>query len=141
MATLAINALVSSAILVVSLLGDAQTQTRPAVDAGTTVTVVGCLKRWEPAMGGRGAVLNPAKLEYVLTDLAPATTAAPPPPNVLRFLVKPKDTTVALAPHVNHRVEVTGLAMGLAEVNPATAPQAAPTLTVATLKMVSTECI
>jgi hypothetical protein len=141
MGTLAINAIVASAMLVVSLLGGAQTQTKPAVDAGTSVTVVGCLKKWEPAMGGRGGILNPATLEYVLTDLAPATTAAPPPPTVMQFLVKPKDTTVALSPHVNHRVEVIGLATGLAGVNSTTAPHAAPTLTVATLKMVSTECI
>ena len=139
MVAIAINAFVS-AVLALSLLGDARGQSKPAADPGTPVTVGGCLRKWEPAMG-RGAVLNPGKLEYVLTELAPVTTAAPPQPNILRYLIAPKDNTVMLAPHVNHRVEVTGVATGLAGITAATAQNAAPTLTVTAVKMVSNECI
>ena len=93
-------------------------------------------------MAGRQGIPNPAKLEYVLTDLAPGTTTAPALPNVLRYLVKAKDSTVALTPHVNHRVEVSGVMTGLSESHPtATPPVPPPTLTVTTVKMVSTECI
>ncbi len=134
----AINAIVGSAMLAVSFMGQTPAQTKPAPDAGRPVVVVGCLKKWEPAMAGRQGIPNPAKLEYVLTDLAPGTTAAPALPNVLRFLIKAKDTTVALTPHLNHRVEVSGIVTGLSEANPASIP---PTLTVATVKMVSTECL
>ena len=141
MSLFAVNAVVGSAMLVVSLVGGTQAQQKPAVDAGTSVTVVGCLKKWDPAMLSKGGIQNPAKLEYVLTDLAPGTPAAPAQPNVLRYLVKAKDTTVALSPHVNHRVEVSGIVTGLSETNPTGTPQVAPTLTVATVKMVSTECI
>ena len=75
-------------------------------------------------------------------SLAPGTSASPAQPNVLRYLVKAKDTTVILTPHVNHRVEVTGVVSGLAESNPTAPPQpVAPTLTVATVKMISTECL
>ena len=141
MSLIAINAIVGSAMLAVSLAGTLP-QTKPAPDAGTPVIVVGCLKKWEPAMAGRQGIPNPAKLEYVLTDLAPGTATAPALPNVLRYLVKAKDTTVALTPHVNHRVEVSGMVTGLSESNPtATPPVPPPTLTVATVKMVSTECI
>lgn len=140
MATLAINALLGSAMVVVSLVGGT-VQDKPKVDAGTPVTVMGCLKKWEPGMAARGGFQNPGKLEYVLTDLAPGTSAAPALPNVLRFLVKAKDTTVVLTPHVNHRVEVTGIVTGLSESNPTATPALAPTLTVGTVKMISTECI
>jgi len=137
-----INAIIGSAMLAVSLVGQTPAQTKPAPDAGTPVIVVGCLKKWEPAMAGRQGIPNPAKLEYVLTDLAPGTTAAPALPNVLRYLVKAKDATVALTPHINHRVEVSGLVTGLSESNPTGAPAVPPpTLTVATVKMVSTECL
>ena len=139
MSTLA-NAIVGSAMLVVSLAGGSPTQTKPKVDAGTPVTVVGCLKKWEPSMA-KGGVLNPGKLAYVLTDLGPGTTAAPALPNVMRYLVKARDTSVALTPHVNHRIEVSGLVTGLTESNPTATPPVAPTLTVATVKMISTECI
>ena len=140
----AINAIVGSAMLAVSFVQTPtpSPQLKPAPDAGTPVIVVGCLKKWEPAMAGRQGILNPAKLEYVLTDLAPGTTAAPALPNVLRYLVKAKDSTVALTPHVNHRVEINGMVTGLSEANPAAPPPVAPpTLTVTTVKMVSTECI
>ena len=141
----AINAIVGSAMLAVSFVGQTPAptaQTKPAPDAGRPVIVVGCLKKWEPAMAGRQGIPNPAKLEYVLTDLAPGTSAAPALPNVLRFLVRAKDSTVALTPHVNHRVEVSGMVTGLSEANPTAAPPVAPpTLTVTTVKMVSTECI
>lgn len=138
---------VGAVMLAACFVAGTSAQMKPAPEGGTTVTVIGCLKKWEPAMAGRGGVENPARLEWVLTDLAPGTTASPALPNVLRYLVKGKDTTVALAPHVNHRVEVTGLVTGLSEstptANPATPPKAAvaPTLTVATVKMVSTECL
>ena len=140
MSLFAINAIVGSAMLVVSLAGP-QAQKKPAPDAGTPVTVVGCLRKWDPAMFSRGGIQNPARLEYVLSDLAPGTPAAPAQPNVLRYLVKAKDATVPLSAHVNHRVEVAGIVIGLSETNPTGTPQVAPTLTVATVKMVSTECI
>ena len=135
-----INGVVVSAMLAVSLVG-VTAQNKPAVDAGTPVTAVGCLRKWDPAMGGKQGILNPAKLEYVLTDLGPGTPAAPALPNVLRYLVKAKDATVALTPHINHRVEVSGIVTGLSETKPTSTPQVAPTLTVATLKMLSPECI
>ena len=142
MSLFGINTIVGSALLAVSLVGQTPAPTKPAPDAGTPVIVVGCLKKWEPSMAGKQGIPNPAKLEYVLTDLAPGTTAAPALPNVLRYLVKAKDSTVALTPHVNHRVEVSGLVTGLSEANPtAVPPVAPPTLTVATVKMISTECI
>jgi hypothetical protein len=138
----AINAVVGSAMLAVSFLGETPAQTKPAPDAGTPVTVVGCLKKWEPSMAVRQGMPNPAKLEYVLTDLAPGATTAPPLPSVLRYLIKAKDSTVVLTPHLNHRVEVSGVVTGLSEANPtATPPVPPPVLTVATLKMVSTECL
>lgn len=140
MSLFAINAVVGSVMLVLSLGGPQQA--KPTPEAGRPVTVVGCLKKWEPAMAAKGGFANPAKLEYVLTDLAPGTAAAPALPNVLQYLIKAKDNTVALNPHVNHRVEVSGLVTGLAESNPTAPPQpVAPTLTVATVKMISTECI
>jgi hypothetical protein len=93
-------------------------------------------------MAARGGILNPEKLEFVLTDLAPGTTSAPAQPNVLRYLVKAKDSTVVLTPHLNHRVEVMGMISGLAESNPTAPPQpVAPTLTVTAVKMLSTECL
>ena len=141
MSFIAINAIVGSALLAISFVGVTPEQNKPAAETGTAVAVVGCLKKWEPAMAGRGGILNPAKLEYVLTDLAPGTTAAPALPNVLRYLVKPRDAKVELSPHVNHRVEVTGMVTGLTESNPTANPTVAPTLTVATVKMISTECI
>jgi hypothetical protein len=142
MSLVAINAIVGSAMLAVSLVGQTPAQTKPAPDAGTPVIVVGCLKKWEPAMAGKQGIPNPAKLEYVLTDLAPGTAAAPALPNVLRYLVKAKDSTVALTSHINHRVEVSGLVTGLSESNPTASPAVPPpTLTVSTLKMVSTECL
>ena len=69
MSLISINALVGSAMLVVSLVAGTPAQTKPPVDAGTPVSVVGCLKKWDPAMGGRAGIQNPAKLEYLLTDL------------------------------------------------------------------------
>ena len=141
MSLLSINAFVGSAILAASLAGVTPAQNKPAVDAGTPATVVGCLRKWDPAMTGQQGILNPAKLEYLLTDLGPGTPAAPALPNVLRYLVKAKDSTVALVPHVNHRVEVSGIVTGLSETKPTSNPQVAPTLTVATVKMLSTECI
>jgi hypothetical protein len=146
MSLTALNTIVGSAMLTISLLGQAPAQTKPSPDAGTPLIVVGCLKKWEPAMAGRQGIPNPAKLEYVLTDIAPGTTATPAMPNVLRYLVKAKDSSVALTPHVNHRVEVSGVVTGLSEVNPTANPAAnpsmtPPTLTVATVKMVSTECL
>jgi hypothetical protein len=141
MSLFSINAVVGSVMLAVSLGQGTPAQNKSAVDAGTPVTVVGCLRKWDPAMAGRQGILNPAKLEYVLTDLAPGTTAAPALPNVLRYLVKVKDSTVALTPHINHRVEVSGMVTGLSETKPTTTPQVAPTLTVTTVKMISTECI
>ena len=140
MSLIAINAVVGSAMLAISLVG-ASSQTKPAVDAGTPVTAVGCLKKWDPAIFGRGGIQNPAKLEYVLSDLGPGTAAAPAQPNVLRYLVKAKDSTVTLSAHVNHRVELTGLVTGLSETQPTATPQVVPTLTVSALKMVATECI
>ena len=142
MSLFAIN-VAGAVMLVVSLAGGPPTppQTKPPVDAGTPLTVAGCLRKWDPAMAGKLGIQNPAKLEYLLTDLAPGTAAAPAQPNVLRYLVKAKDTTVALTPHVNHRVEVSGIVTGLSETNPTGTPQVAPTLTVATVKMISTECI
>jgi hypothetical protein len=140
MTAIAINAVIAWAMVVTSLVGGAQTQAKPPADLGTAVTVGGCLRKWEPAMATKG-VLNPGKLEYVLTELSPVTTAAPPQPNILRYLIAAKDSTVVLAPHVNHRVEVTGMATGLAQITPTTAANAAPTLTVSAVKMVSNECI
>jgi hypothetical protein len=140
MSLFALNSLIASAVLVVSLQGTPAQ--KPQADAGKPITVVGCLKKWEPAMAARGGILNPDKLEYVLTDLAPGTPATPAEPNVLRYLVKAKDSTVNLVPHLNHRVEVTGMVTGLAASNPTAPPQpVAPTITVATFKMVSTECL
>lgn len=142
MSFIAMNTIVSAALLAVTLVQAKPAQTTPTPETGPSVTVVGCLKKWEPAMAARGGISNPNRLEYVLTDLAPGTAAAPSLPNVLRYLVKAKDTTVVLAPHVNHRVEVTGIVTGLAASNPTAPPQpVAPTLTVATVKMVSTECL
>jgi hypothetical protein len=140
MSRIAINALVGSAMVAVSLVG-ASAQTKPTADAGTPVTAVGCLKKWDPAIFGRGGIQNPAKLDYVLSDLGPGTAAAPAQPNVLRYLVKAKDSTVTLSAHVNHRVELTGTVTGLSETQPTATPQVVPTLTVASLKMVATECI
>ena len=140
MSLFSINAVVGSLMVAVSL-GQATPAQKPVADAGTPVMVVGCLKKWEPGMAGRDGILNPAKLEYVLTDLAPGTTASPALPNVLRFLVKAKDSTVALTPHLNHRVELSGMVTGLSETKPTSVPQVAPTLTAATVKMVSSECI
>ena len=146
MSLIAFNAVVGYVLLAVSLVGGTPAQSKPPAEVGTPVTVMGCLKKWDPAMAGRGGINNPAKLEYVLADLAPGTTASPALPNVLRYLVKAKDTTVALSPHVNHRVEVTGIVTGLSDANPTVNPALAPTvsvptLTVATVKMVSTECV
>jgi hypothetical protein len=150
MSFIAINAIVGSAMLAVSLVAQVPpAQTKPTPETGTAITVVGCLKKWEPSMAARGGLQNPSKLEWVLTDLAPGTAASPALPNVLRYLVKAKDTTVMLEPHANHRVEVTGLVTGLANAatpsSPATPPAnqqvLAPTLTISALKMVSTECL
>jgi hypothetical protein len=116
-------------------------QARITAETGTPVTSQGCLKKWDPKMAGWEGIPNPAKLEFVLTDLAPGTAAAPALPNVLRYLVKAKDATVVLTPHVNHRVEVSGLVTGLSESNPTSNPPVVPTLTVAAVKMISTECI
>jgi hypothetical protein len=143
MSSIALSSVLGSALLLAGLVQTTpvvQNKTAPA--APNSVTVVGCLRKWEPAVAARGGIANPAKLEYVLADLAPGTTAAPAQPNVLRYLVKAKDSTVDLAPHLNHRVEVTGTITGLAESNPTAPPQPmAPTLTVATVKMISTECL
>jgi hypothetical protein len=143
MSSIALSTVLGSALLAVSLAQTSpvvQNKTAPA--APNSVTVVGCLRKWEPAMAARGGILNPEKLEYVLTDLAPGTVSAPAQPNVLRYLVKAKDTTVVLAAHLNHRVEVMGIISGLAESNPTAPPQpVAPTLTVTAVKMLSTECL
>jgi hypothetical protein len=143
MSSIAFSTLLGSSLLVVSLAQTSpvvQNKTAPA--APNSVTVVGCLRKWEPAMAARGGIANPDKLEFVLADLAPGTAAAPAQPNVLRYLVKAKDATVNLAPHLNHRVEVIGVISGLAESNPTAPPQpVAPTLTVTTVKMISTECL
>lgn len=140
----AINTLVAAGLMSIGLAQATSSQSKPAPtpEAGIPITVAGCLKKWEPAMAARGGLLNPAKLEYVLTDLAPGTAATPALPNVLSYLVRTKDTTVALMPHLNHRVEVTGTVTGLAASNPTAPPQpVAPTLTVAAVKMLSTECL
>lgn len=147
MSRLTINAL-GAVMLAASFVAGTPAQTKapakPPAEVGTPITVMGCLKKWDPSMAGRGGIENPSKLEFVLADLAPGTTASPALPNVQRYLVKAKDTTVALTPHVNHRVEVTGVVTGLSQsspsVNPATVT-VVPTLTVATVKMVSTECL
>ena len=143
MSSIALSTLLGSSLLALSLVQTTpvvQNKTAPA--APNSITVVGCLRKWEPAMAARGGIANPAKLEYVLADLAPGTPASPAQPNVLRYLVKAKDSTINLAPHLNHRVEVTGTISGLAESNPTAPPQPlAPTITVATVKMISTECL
>ena len=140
MSFIAINAIVASAMLV-SLGGGTSAQIKPAADLGMPVTVAGCLKKWDPAMVVRGGNPNPAKLEYVLIDLGPGATAAPALPNVMRYLVRPKDTTVALSSHVNHRIEVAGIATGLGVPHPPGTAPVTPTLTVLTVKMVSTDCL
>jgi hypothetical protein len=138
MSVITINVIVGAALLAVGVLGT-PTQDTPAVDVGIPVTVTGCLRKWEPAMTRTG-VQNPAKLEHVLTNLGPGTPAAPALPNVMRYLVKGKDTNVSLSPHVGQRIEVTGMVTGHRQWIPGASRPRAPTLTVATLKVVSTEC-
>ncbi len=98
----------------------------------TTMTVTGCLKPWNestmsPAImpatpeGGTPSVAG-GDVQYVLTDIdstspRPGTGATPSTarpgstasdaPHVM-YLVKPKDSSVNLSPHVNHKIQVTG---------------------------------
>ncbi len=140
MSRIAINAFVAS-VMAGSLVAGTSAQNKPAPQTGTSITVIGCLKKWEPSMAGRGGIQNPSKFDYVLTDLAPGTAATTALPNVLRYAVMAKDTTVALTAHLNHRIEATGMVTGLGDSKATADPSLVPMLTISTVKMVSTECI
>jgi hypothetical protein len=85
------------------------------------MTVTGCLKPWSASMMGSGtATPNPESgaptttgaAQYVLTDIddgKPGTASAGSTSNPqAMYLLKPKDATINLGQHVNHKVQVTG---------------------------------
>jgi hypothetical protein len=152
----------------------------------TTLTLTGCLKAWNTSTMGRtgSAPTDPqsgapslasGNPEYVLTDIEDSTrksgatggaaTATPPMvrPGISHdmYLLKAKDSTVNLAQHLNHKIQVTGNVSADSTLkSPATAtpPPSTPeagaptprdtssaagrpaTLTVSSLTMISATC-
>ena len=102
-------------------------QTTPPSGSDSTLTLTGCLKPWSESMMGGGAITpnpesgapatpttNAADAQYVLTDIddssrKPGSTASGSTPNPqVMYLLKPKDPTINLGQHVNHKIQVTG---------------------------------
>ena len=111
-------------------------QPTPSATSDSTLTVTGCLKPWTASMTGGAPAPNPesgaptttgAEAMYVLTDIddsggkpgsragttgataAPGTGASGSTSNPqAMYLLKPKDATVNLSQHVNHKVQVSG---------------------------------
>ncbi len=116
------------------------------------VTKVGCLKAWQPAPPDATRIPDPPKTgTYILTPLVvdPNRASADMPTYVLVG-----GSTVNFMAHVNHKVEISGVE-AVAQLPPtaqeiAAAPavrpenkpdtRTMPSLTVQSLKMISTAC-
>lgn len=127
--------------------------------ANTPVSMTGCLKPWDESTMGTPPVsgtTTPAEAQFVLTDVehdktsdrvTTGTGMAHP-----TFVIKAKDGSVNLAPHVNHKIQVTGtltMDMPATGTPPATTtpptttetPTPKPTVLMASaVKMISATC-
>ena len=156
-------------LIVSALLGQAQTpapqpqapkpdtqKVTPEVQAKpktqmVDVTRVGCLKTWQPGQPDATRVPEPKIGTYILTPLyADPTRASVDMPTYVLV----GGSTVNFSAHVNHKVEISGVE-AVAQLPPtpqeiATAPavrpenkpdtRTMPSLTVQSLKMISTAC-
>ena len=144
-----------AAFIVTGVLGQAQTPaTQPQAPRPklVDVTKVGCLKAWQPASPDPTRLPDPPKTgTYILTPPVVDPNRAS---NDMPSYVLVGGSTVNFMAHVNHKVEISGVE-AVAQLPP-TAPEIAaaaavmpenkpdtrtmPSLTVQSLKMISTAC-
>jgi hypothetical protein len=118
------------------------------------MTVTGCLKPWTGSIAGAGSPANPQsgaptpndtadEAHYVLTDIATSPTQKPGESHAM-YLLKPKDATINLGQHVNHKVQVAGAVSSESSPAPRDTSLAAAgkpaTLTVSAITMVAATC-
>lgn len=143
-------------LVVSALLGYAQTPAQPqapktAAQKLVDVTRVGCLKAWQPGTPDATKMPEPKIGTYILTPLfADPTRASTDMPTYVLV----GGSTVNFSAHLNHKVEISGVE-AVAQLPPtpqetAAAPalrpenkpdtRSMPSLTVQSLKMISTAC-
>jgi hypothetical protein len=126
-----------------------EVQAKPRTEL-LNVTTIGCLKAWQPAPADATRMPEPKVGTYVLTPLHSDPSRA----SDLPTYVLVGGSTVNFTAHVNHKVEISGVeavaqlpptqqeSAAAPPVRPENKPDARtmPSLTVQSLKMISTAC-
>lgn len=108
---------------------------QPSATQASKVTISGCIQNAPAAPGGAGASASTPAAKFELADAKMSSTGAVgtsgAAATATRYRLEGDEKTIS--PHVNHQVEITGVAMAASGANPAS-------LKVESVKMVAATC-